>query len=75
MQNKNYAIDLKFYATVPQDEVGLRIPIERMVNGNIPIGIHQLIWEDASEHDLDMFMEKTFTNPDIKILGVHSVNI
>lgn len=65
-----YIIDLKVYNPIPQEELGIIVPLEILQNGKIPKGIHQIILE-TTEALLDQFQEKTFENPDVKVLGVH----
>jgi len=67
---KDYIIDLKVYNTVPQEEIGIQVPLEYLHNGKLPIGIHQVVLT-TTEELLEAFVEKPCHSGDIKILGVH----
>jgi len=71
----DYIIDLKVYNSTPPQELGINIPFELLRHGNIPVGIHQIIILDTTEELLDQLQEKTFENPDVKILGIHRLEL
>lgn len=74
MKTRDYVIDMKVFNSVPQEEIQLMFPLETLENGKIPIGLHQLVL-NTTEQKLDAFLESTFTHSDIKVLGIHYLNI
>lgn len=71
--NKDYVIDMRVFNNVPQEEIGLIVPLELLQNGKVPPGVHQMFW-CTTERLLDEFLEMTFTHPDLKVLGIHAIN-
>lgn len=71
----DYIIDVKVYNSVPPQELGIALPVELLRHGNIPVGVHQIIILDITEEYLDQLQEKTFEHPDVKILGIHRVEL
>jgi hypothetical protein len=69
---KDYIIDMKFYNSVPEDEIGIQMPMDIVVNGKVRPGIYPIVI-NTTERLLDELMEKI--HPDIKILGVHSITL
>lgn len=71
----DYIIDLKVYNSTPPQELGIDLPVELLRHGNIPVGVHQIIVLNTTEEALDQIQEKAFENPDVKILGIHRVEL
>jgi hypothetical protein len=71
---KDYIIDMKVFNNVPQEEIMLIVPLEQLQNGKLSPGTYQFAC-NTTERLLDQFLESTFTNADIKVLGIHSLTI
>ena len=74
METRDYIIDMKFFCSVPQEEIAIAMPPEMISYGCIKPGIHQVIL-NATKQLLDDILESTFTHPDIKVLGIHYLNL
>ena len=70
---KTFLIDMKAYAQIAQEEIGVVVPKEMLKDGKLPPGIHRIVWE-TSQDNLEAFVDKTFQNGDLKIIGVHILN-
>lgn len=70
----DYLIDLKVFNSVPEEEIGVMMPLNMVVNGKVRPGVYQIVL-NTTEALLDQLQEKTFEHPDLKILGVHRLKI